>query len=255
MTTTEFDHVLRTYGALSDERMEEPWTWRADGRPLQVRDALYRSLEEEQAAASVAAAGTEAGRVLAIAQRAFGDLRGLLIGLDERLLDAAPGPGDWSLRETLSHLLIVELSYDANTGWARRRGVDDPVRIPEHLRPKEPDSGGSLDDVLGRLARAREQTDRNHRDTRPDEMEHPSIWVDFPVDVRFRLHRFGGHLAEHTIQCEKTLGRLDGYRESEARRIVRRISAMRGLHEHLSDRSVLERLDREHQRRAGSLAD
>ena len=71
MTTTEFDHVLRTYGALSDERMEEPWTWREDGQLLQVRDALYRSLEEEQAAASTAAAGTEAGRVLALAQRAL----------------------------------------------------------------------------------------------------------------------------------------------------------------------------------------
>jgi hypothetical protein len=85
-------------------------------------------------------------------------------------------------------------------------------------------------------------------------MTRPTIWAGFDVDVRFRLHRFGGHLAEHTVQCEKTLALLDGFRDSEARRIVRRISAMRGLHEHVSEPAVLDGLDREHERRARSLA-
>jgi hypothetical protein len=252
--TAEFDQVLRTVAALPDERMGEAWTWREGAPAMDVRYALYRSLEEEQVAASMAAARTEAARILAIGQRAFGDLRGLLAGLDAPLVDAAPGPGDWTLRETLSHLLLVELSYDASTGWARRRSEADPVKLPEHLRPAAPAAAGPLDDLLERLAQAREQTDRNHSDTQPDEMDRPSVWVHFQVDVRFRLHRFGAHLAEHTIQCEKTLAQLDGFRDSEARMIVRRISAMRGSHEHLSEQSVLDRLDDEHQRRASGLS-
>src|SRR5207302_11453422 len=110
-----------------------------------------------------------------------------------------------TLRETLSPLLLAELGYAASTGWARRRSQADPVRIPEQLRPAAPDAAGSLDDLLGRLVQAREHTDRDHSNTQPGEMGRPSVWVDFQVDVRFRLHRFGGHLAEHTIQCEKTL--------------------------------------------------
>jgi hypothetical protein len=251
---TVFDQVLGMYAALPDERMGQTWTWREGGPALQVRDALYRSLEEEQAAASVAGAGTEAVRILALAQRAFGDLRGLLAGLDEPLLDAAPAPDEWPLRQTLRHVLTSELRYDAHTGWARRRGESDPIRIPEPMLPAEPDAAGSLSDLLGRLAKAREQSDRRHSSTSPHEMTRPTIWAGFDVDVRFRLHRFGGHLAEHTVQCEKTLALLDGFRDSEARRIVRRISAMRGLHEHVSEPAVLDGLDREHERRARSLA-
>ena len=123
--TADFDQALRIYVALPDERMEQPWPWREGGLELQVRDALYRSLEEEQAAASVADGG-EAARILALAQHAFGDLRGLLVGLDDALLDAVPKPDEWTLRQTLEHLLIVELSYDANTDWARRRGPPVP---------------------------------------------------------------------------------------------------------------------------------
>src|SRR5438105_15438497 len=119
--TIAFDQVLRAYAALPGEQMEKPWTWREDGPTLHVRDALYRSLEEEQAAASVAEGGSEAARILSLAQRAFGDLRGLVAGLDESLFDAAPAPGEWTLRQTLGHLLLVELRYDASTGWARRR--------------------------------------------------------------------------------------------------------------------------------------
>ena len=252
--TAAFDQVLRTYAALPDERMEHPWTWRAGAPALQVRDALYRSLEEEQAAASVAEAGTEAARILSLAQRAFGDLRGLLAGLDESFLDAVPAPGEWALRQTFEHLLIVEVRYDAHTGWARQRTEADPIRTPDHLLTADPDASGSLDKVIDRLAQAREQSDRRHAGTQPEEMTRPTIWSGFDVDVRFRLHRFGGHLAEHTIQCEKTLALLDRIQDSEARRIVRRISAMRGLHEHVSSAAELDRLDEEHHRRAQGLA-
>jgi hypothetical protein len=53
------------------------------------------------------------------------------------------------------------------------------------------------------------------------------------VDVRFRLHRFAAHLVEHTVQCEKALAAL-GWRATEGRRIVRRLTAVLGELEGLS---------------------
>ena len=58
-------------------------------------------------------------------------------------------------------------------------------------------------------------------------MTRPTVWGHFEVDVRFRLHRFGAHVVEHTVQCEKTLAAL-GWRETEGRRIVRRLTALLG---------------------------
>ena len=77
----------------------------------------------------------------------------------------------------------------------------------------------------------------------------PSQWTGYEVDVRFRLNRFGGHIAEHTIQCEKTLGWLD-LAPSEARLIARRISVARGLHERYTDPAVIGELDRVNRERA-----
>jgi hypothetical protein len=58
-------------------------------------------------------------------------------------------------------------------------------------------------------------------------------WIQYDVDVRFRLHRFAAHLAEHTVQSEKTLAAL-GWRATEGRRIVRRLTALMGEVESLA---------------------
>jgi hypothetical protein len=57
------------------------------------------------------------------------------------------------------------------------------------------------------------------------------------------MHQIGVHIVEVVIQTEKM---LDPARVApEARRIVRRIAATRGLHERTSDVSSLEALDAE----------
>jgi hypothetical protein len=55
----------------------------------------------------------------------------------------------------------------------------------------------------------------------------PSVWAGYEVDVRFRLHRFGAHLREHTIQVAKTLALLDR-RPSEVERLVGLIAGAYG---------------------------
>ena len=53
------------------------------------------------------------------------------------------------------------------------------------------------------------------------------MWIQYEIDVRFRLHRFAAHLIEHTVQCEKTLAAL-GWRPTEGRRIARHLAALVG---------------------------
>src|SRR5262245_4227199 len=98
---TEFDAALQGFAALDDQALARPWSWR--GRPMDVRFALYRTLEDAQEIHTRVCADPhpESRRILALAQRAFGDLRGLLAGLPTDLLDAAPRADEWPVRETL----------------------------------------------------------------------------------------------------------------------------------------------------------
>jgi hypothetical protein len=184
----EFDSALIGFAALDEDALSRPWTWR-DGR-MDVRYALYRTLEEAQEALVRVAAGThpESRRILAMAQRALGDLR-----------------------------------------YAIDRTDAEPVRIPDDRLPTaaQLDASGEIDALLGRLGDARAESNRWLGDVAPAAMARPTVWVHYTIDVRFRFHRFTAHLLEHTIQCEKILDAL-GHRQTEGRRIVRQICAAIG---------------------------
>ncbi|HKW79167.1 MAG TPA: hypothetical protein VJQ09_08690, partial [Candidatus Limnocylindria bacterium] len=96
------------------------------------------------------------------------------------------------------------------------------------------------------LARRRAETDAALAGTLSADLARPSQWsaVDelFDVDVRFRLHRFGAHLVEHTQQVEKSLRQL-GQDETDAQAYVRQISIIRARHERRSPEGVRRRLD------------
>lgn len=245
-----FRDVLVRYAGLPEQRLSEPWRWPArHGAALEVRDALLRSLELELAALATAGSGAgERARAIALGQAAFGDLRGLLCGLPDVLLDAEPGDGEWTLRQVLRHVLWVERRYQLQTVYAASRSDDDPARIEPDVPVED---AGSIAAWLQLLSAAREEG-RQALAFLDDRLGRPSVWSGHAVDVRFRLHRFTGHLAQHTIQCEKVLRRL-GHPDREARRIVRRVSAARGAHEWLSEPAVLTELDAEHLALAGSL--
>src|SRR5215470_10274294 len=84
---TMLDAALAGFAELDEAALNHPWTWR-DGK-MDVRHALYRTLEDAQEMLVPAAAGPhpESRRILALADRAFGDLRGLLAGLPAAMLD------------------------------------------------------------------------------------------------------------------------------------------------------------------------
>ena len=222
---------------------------------------MYSALEaEQQAAVTAPAARAEPARILDLAQGAFGRLRGLLAGIDDDLLDREPAPGEWPLRRTLTHAIGVERSYRANTEFALARGDNDPLSLPQdpeqvvrtaagEFRRPQPDpadtAGGALD-IVAAFAKRRAETDAALSELSNDQMRRPSQWGAIQdsgvIDVRFRLHRFASHIAEHTVQCETTIAAL-GVPLTDARAIVRTIGATRGAHERRSDRRTLDTLD------------
>jgi hypothetical protein len=247
-----FENVIELFASLDTAALERPWAWRA--RDLNVREALYRTLEDEQEALGRAALGrafSEAQRSLMLAQRAFGDLRGLLVGLPAELLDAAPQPNEWTVRQVLEHLRMVERRYAMQTLYAVERADAEPVRIPEE-RLKEADGVTAPGDVMA-LLRAlgddRAATTRRLSGVAPAALTRPTIWAGYDVDVRFRLHRFAVHLTEHTVQCEKTLDAL-GRRQEEGRRIARRIWGLRGELEAMGATGEMAALDGRYAERA-----
>jgi hypothetical protein len=223
---TDVATALTGFASLDAEALGRKWTWR-DGA-IDVRYALYRTLEEAQEAYVSVAAGPhpESRRILALAQRAFGDLSGLLVGLPAELLDRVVREGEWPLREVLRHVLAVERRYALQALYAIERTDADPMRIPEDRLPTaaQLDPGGDIAVLLERLASARHETNRRLDDVAPAAMTRPSLWVNWQIDVRFRLHRFAAHLVEHTVQCEKILAAL-GWGQTEGRQIVRRVTA------------------------------
>ena len=226
---TDVDAALVGFANLDEAALGQPWLYR--DKPMAVRYALYRTLEDAQEAhvALAARPHPESRRILAFCQRAFGGLRGLVIGLPDDLLDRAPRAGEWSVGETLRHVFAIERRYAIQTRYAVERADGDPVRIPADRLPSTAPAEipGGVAELLARLAEARADTNRSLGDVAAADMTRPTVWAHLDVDVRFRLHRFAAHVVEHTVQCEKTLAAL-GWRETEGRSIVRELTALLG---------------------------
>ena len=241
------DAALAQFAALDEKELAQPWRFR--DKPSDVRYALYRTLEDAQEVLVRLAAPPhpESRRILALAQRAFGDLGGLLVGLPAELLDQSPREGEWSIRETLRHIIVIEGRYAVQTRYATERADSDPLRVADDRMPTpaQIDVTGDVDAILGRVREASAKTARQLGDLSVAAMTRPTQWMQYDVDVRFRLHRFAAHVIEHTIQCEKTLAAL-GWRMTEGRRIVRRLTALLGEVEghggHAEAREIGERL-------------
>ena len=212
------------------------------------RDALYGLLRREQAIAALAQpARSEVSRILDFAQAAYGDVIGVLVGRDDRLLDSARD-GEWSLRDVLRHAIAVELRYAAQVEYSASRADTDPIQIPlellpcDRLSPPEsefgPSRSGGVLQLLRLLGNARTSTDTRLARLPEAALGRPSLWGKQHIDVRMRLHQIAVHLTETAIQMEKIVGS-----GGELRAIIRRCCITRGVHERWStaaDRAVLD---------------
>ena len=253
--TPEVDAALASFAALHETELARPWRFR--DKLADARYAIYRTLEDAQEAYVRLAAlpHPESRRILALAQRAFGELRGLLVGLPAALLDRSPREGEWSIRETLRHIIVIEGRYAVQTLYATERADSDPMRVANDRMPTpaQVEVTGGLADMLGRVRAARAETHRRLETLSAALMTRPTQWMHFDVDVRFRLHRFAAHQIEHGIQCEKTLAVL-GAPMTEGRRIVRRLTALLGEVEGLGGHAEARAIEQDLVERAASVA-
>ncbi len=249
-----FLDVLATLAAYTDEELAHPWVWPGhEGGQLQVRDAHWRVYEEESQALIVAPSpSSEAATIMDAAQASFGDLRGLLAGQPDDLLDRAPGEGEWNLRQVLAHILLVDRRYLRQVEYATTRGNGEPLYAELEFELEPAETQGGIRAWLDRMTATRQEFDRFGRGLAPETLSRPTVWSGYTVDVRFRLHRISAHLAEHTIHAQKVLRALDRP-PSEAREIVRRISVLRAAHEGRTAAAEVDRLDAAHAALARSL--
>jgi hypothetical protein len=229
-------HDLAT---IADADMEKPWAWKGDSE-YELRYAFYRISEEFEragidAVAALRTAAVERGRaadLIAPATAARWDLHGLLLQLPDAAWDAKPGGEEWTVRETLGHIIGSQRGYAAVTAWwqAQALPLDPtlPTARPDHIYdvlPSDEDEGaGTPAEVLEKLGEVFDQSTERLAGLPPDRLAFGTRWVGFALDIGFRLGRWSSHVREHTVQVEKTLAMI-GHTPTEVDRLIRLILA------------------------------
>ena len=103
--------------AIPESSLASDWPWTGESQ-ADIRYGAYRAAEalelaEVEARAVLAASDagdtlageTRAARIIGPSTAARWDLHGLLLPLDEALLDAAPGGEEWTIRLTVGHVI------------------------------------------------------------------------------------------------------------------------------------------------------
>jgi len=226
--TTATDAVL----GIDERELNRRWWWQEDrDGDTEVRYAFYRALEALERAAGTADVGAAGARPagaapFAHATAARWDLHGVLAPLVDADLDADPGGGEWTICQTLAHIVHVQRAYPAFASWwlSREQTAELPSSIPdgvdEGFPTEEADGEGRLAEIRARLDDAMDGAAERMASLDESQLATPARWSGYAVDVGFRLGRMSSHLQEHTVQVDKTLVML-GRTPPEAHRLVR----------------------------------
>jgi hypothetical protein len=231
--------------AVPDDTLERDWRWRpVDQTDVELRYgfyAIHETLEAAAGAIAVGRAGIQDGGVplgpavppLGAMTAARWDLHGVLAPLTDEMLDADPGGGEWTIRQTLGHLISSQLSYSwLNAFFLSNRLAVGAADYPgDGDLPPEPTeeelAAGTLLDVRSRLDGIADAAASAVAALDSASMDVGARWSDLHVSIGFRLGRYGSHIREHTIQVDKTLALL--HREpTETERLTRLILATYG---------------------------
>jgi hypothetical protein len=231
--------AVRDLATITDAEMEKPWAWKGDSE-VELRYAFYRIFEEFEragidAAAALRAAGADRGTaadLIAPATAARWDLHGLLLQLPDAAWDTNPGGEEWTVRETLGHIIGSQRGYAAVTAWWQAQGLPAdptlPTARPSHiydvLPSDEEEGAGTPAEVLERLGEVLDQSAERLTGLPPERLAFGTRWVGFALDIGFRLGRWSSHIREHTVQVEKTLMMI-GHTPTEVDRLIRLILA------------------------------
>ena len=222
--------------------LEKPWAWRSyDGEGIHF--AFFRTYEELQELAvklelermELGVPITSAQRILGQYHLAYRDLEAVLLNVAKEIEGTPPFEGEWSIRETLAHMLAADLGFYVAIRFAmesHHSGVEQPEKFPEEAWEKflGLDEEGYDSLMKGSYQSLREHQAAHHLRVLGDlayiterELELGSrYWENEEMDLMFRLHRFDSHLRQHTVQMEKTMLTL-GITPSESKRLLRHI--------------------------------
>ena len=231
---------LRT---ITDTELIRPWPWKG-GSEEEVRYGFYRVAESFElagieAAALIRASDVERGRAadrIAPVTAARWDLQGILLTLPDRAWDQDPGNEEWTIRQTMAHLIESQRYYGVGTAWWQKQAfaANDaalppvaPESVYEGLPTEEAEGAGTPSEVRDRLDVVVDDASAALGGLPAERLSIAARWSGFAVDIDFRLGRWSSHLREHTIQVEKTLAMI-GHQPTEVDRLVRLILAAWG---------------------------
>ena len=209
-----------TLRSIPEADLARPWSWSGESEE-EVRTGAYVALaalhegegEVERLLRAAGLAPGPSGGALSAVVRARWELHGILESLAEESFDADPGGGEWSIRDTVGHIVEAQRSYAWFSAWwlARR---DEPLADAadeshgEALPSEEDEASGSPAAVLARLDALVDLAASLWSPADGDALAVRARWSGFPVTLGFRTHRWSAHLEEHTLQVEKTLAML-----------------------------------------------
>jgi len=215
-------------------RLEAVWPWPGSTSEVEVRYGFYRIFEllEAARAAAVSALVRSAalpapgGRLGSAATVARWSLHGLLLPLTDAELDADPGNREWTVRQTLGHMLQSQQFYGSFTAWwltqAPTPAAIPPVDLTYAVPSEDELSAGSMSEVRARLDSLLDLAMARLGGLDETQVAVPARWSGGEVTVGFRIVRWASHIREHTIQVEKTYVMLDRPM-TEVERLVRLI--------------------------------
>jgi hypothetical protein len=230
--------AVQDLATLADGDLDKRWAWKGDSE-YELRYGFYRILEDFERAgidaeAAIRATNLERGRaadLIASATAAKWDLQGILIQLPDAAWDAKPGGEEWTVRQTLGHIIGVQRGYAAATAWWQAQALpvspDLPTARPnvyEALPSDEEEEAGTPAEVRARLDEVLDRSNERLAGLPPDRLAYGTRWVGFALDIGFRLGRWSSHLREHTVQVEKTLVMID-HAPTEVDRLIRLVLA------------------------------
>ncbi len=241
----ELASTLTDLLTVPDAVLESAWRWRpGDDLDADVRYGFYRIHERLEEAVGRIGRGRMAGgegpavgpavAVLASANGARWELRGAIAALDEADLDRDPGSDEWTVRQTLGHLVASQRGYGwYNAWWLDRGHVPGPLppRAGDARLPELPDAAteaiGSRVEIMARMDALVDLAGERFATIDDAALAVPARWSGLPVDLAFRLGRLGSHIREHTIQIDKTAAML-ARPTTEVERLVRLIGTSYG---------------------------
>jgi hypothetical protein len=234
VTRSTFKTIAIALLTIPDSRLSRLWRPAGDVK-LDVRDGLYHAhvLLEEAAGRAVTAVpreGFQPAFALATALR-FNSARwefkgGPLLSLSESKLDRPPRPGEWTVRQTLTHVIRALAGWAWMTSeWLRRTRAGEPLfplaRRDAPLPPDEELGAGSLVTLVARFDRCVDVLLAMLRELgQGGKLDEASDWFGLTLRVRTYVAGWSTHVREHTIQLDKTVALL-GHESREVERIVR----------------------------------